>query len=43
MEMMQEGRLDAKKYIEKIVPLEEIEKGFLSVRDENTMKVVIHP
>ncbi|MBR4701793.1 MAG: alcohol dehydrogenase catalytic domain-containing protein [Oscillospiraceae bacterium] len=40
---MLEGKLDAKKYIEKILPLDQILEGFRSIRDENTMKVVIHP
>lgn len=43
MEMMEKNKLNARKYIEKIVTLDEVEKGFLSIRDENTMKVVIHP
>lgn len=43
MEMMESNKLNARKYIEKIVSLDEVEKGFLSIRDENTMKVVIHP
>lgn len=43
MKMMEDGELDAKKYIEKTVALEDIEKGFFSIRDENTMKVVVHP
>ena len=40
---MLEGKLDAKKYIEKILPLDQILEGFRPIRDENTMKVVIHP
>ena len=40
---MLEGKLDAKKYIEKILPLDQILEGFRSIRDENTVKVVIHP
>lgn len=43
MKMMEKGELDAKKYIEEVLPLEKIEEGFLSIRDKNTMKVVIHP
>ncbi len=43
MDKMERGELDAKKYIERILPLEEIENGFRVIRDENVMKVVIHP
>lgn len=43
LSFMLEGKLDAKKYIEKILPLDQILEGFRSIRDENTMKVVIHP
>ena len=43
MDMMEAHELDAKKYIEKIVTLDDIEQGFTSIRDENIMKVVIHP
>ena len=43
MDMMLHHKLDAKKYIEKIVTLDNVEEGFVSIRDENTMKVVIHP
>lgn len=43
MKMMEDGELDAKKYIEKIVALDDVERGFFSIRDDNTMKVVIHP
>lgn len=43
MEMMERNELNAAKYIEKTVSLDEIESGFVSIRDENTMKVVIHP
>lgn len=43
MGMIERKELDAKKYIERIVSLDEIEEGFTSIRDENVMKVVIHP
>ncbi len=43
MKIMEDGELDAQKYIEKTVALEDVEKGFCSIRDDNTMKVVIHP
>lgn len=43
MEMMESGELDARKYIERIIPLDDIEKGFTAIRDENVMKVVIKP
>ena len=37
------GPDDEGEYIEKTVALEDVEKGFCSIRDDNTMKVVIHP
>lgn len=43
MKLMEEGRINAEKYIEKILPLEQIMDGFTSIRDENVMKVVVHP
>lgn len=43
MKMMEQGQLNAKKYIERIVSLEDIQKGFEAIRDENIMKVVVHP
>lgn len=43
MEMMKAGKLDAKKYIEKTVSLADIMSGFEAIRDENIMKVVVHP
>ena len=43
LNMVEQGKLDLKKYIERILPLEEIIDGFTSIRDENVMKVVIHP
>ncbi|MBO1307654.1 alcohol dehydrogenase catalytic domain-containing protein [Enterococcus sp. 669A] len=36
------GKLDLKKYIEKEVVIDDILEGFESIRDEGTMKVVIH-
>ena len=43
MQLMAEGRLDAKKYIERSIKLENIMDGFTAIRDENIMKVVVHP
>lgn len=43
MRLMENGKLDAKKYIERIVTLNEIEDGFKAIRDEGIMKVVVHP
>ena len=43
MNLIEQGKLDAEKYIEKTISLEEMEEGFRTIRDENTMKVVIHP
>ena len=43
MEIMQDNALDSTKYIERIVSLDDIEKGFEAIRDENIMKVVVHP
>lgn len=41
IQYMIDGNLDAKKYIELKVGLENIEEGFISVRDKGTMKVVV--
>ena len=43
MRLIETGKLNSEKYIEKIVSLDEIESGFCSIRDENIMKVVVHP
>lgn len=43
LSLMETGELDAKKYIERVLPLEKIMDGFQAIRDENIMKVVIHP
>ena len=43
MKLIEEGKLDSEKYIERIVSLDEIMDGFTSIRDENVMKVVVHP
>lgn len=43
MKLMEEGKLDAKKYIEKFTDLEHVLDAFAAIRDENIMKVVIHP
>ena len=43
MKLIEEGKLDSEKYIERIVSLDDIMEGFTSIRDENVMKVVVHP
>ena len=43
MELMEKGKLDTGKYIEKHVPLNDILSGFEAIRNENIMKVVVHP
>lgn len=43
MDIMHDGGLRADRFIERILPLDQIEDGFRSIRDENVMKVVIHP
>lgn len=43
MKLMEEKKLDAQKYIEKYTDLDHIMDSFLSIRDDNIMKVVIHP
>lgn len=40
---VEEGKLNLEKYVTKTYALKDIEKGFISIRDENTMKVLIHP
>ena len=43
MKLIEAGKLDSAKYIEHIIPLDDIQKGFEAIRDENVMKVVVHP
>lgn len=43
MSLMETGKLNSEKYIEKYVSLDDIIDGFESIRKENTMKVVVHP
>lgn len=43
MELIECGKLDSEKYIEKYVNLDEIIEGFESIKNENIMKVVVHP
>ncbi len=43
MKLLEAGKLDSAKYIERIIPLDDIQKGFEAIRDENVMKVVVHP
>lgn len=43
LKLIEEGKIDSEKYIERIIPLDDIMDGFLSIRDENVMKVVVHP
>ncbi|MDT2660744.1 alcohol dehydrogenase catalytic domain-containing protein [Enterococcus hulanensis] len=42
MDYMLDGKLDLKKYIEMEIDIENILTGFESIRDNGTMKVVIH-
>ncbi|MCL2220746.1 MAG: alcohol dehydrogenase catalytic domain-containing protein [Oscillospiraceae bacterium] len=37
------GNMNLKKYITKKLPLTEIESGFIALRDENAMKIVLNP
>jgi len=37
------GGIQLKKYITKKLPLSDIEKGFIALRDENAMKIVLRP
>ena len=43
MKLMEEKKLDAKKYIERFTDLDHMMDAFAAIRDENVMKVVIHP
>lgn len=43
MKLMEEGKLNAKKYIERFTDMDHILDAFAAIRDENVMKVVIHP
>ena len=41
LNLISQGKLNLKKYISKKYPLSEIEKGFIALRDENAMKIVL--
>ena len=43
MELVHTGKMDLKKYISNKVSLADIEKGFIALRDEDAMKVVVSP
>jgi L-iditol 2-dehydrogenase len=43
LKLLEAGKLDSAKYIERAVTLDHIEDGFKMIRDENVMKVVVHP
>jgi len=43
MALLESGKLDSAKYIERHVSLDQILDGFAAIRDENVMKVVVHP
>ncbi len=43
MKLMEEKKLDARKYIERYMDVDHIMDAFTAIRDENVMKVVIHP
>ena len=40
---VEEGKLDLKKYVSKVVRLENIEDGFAAIRDENALKILVEP
>jgi len=41
LDQVADGQLDLKKYISSALPLADIEKGFIQLRDENAMKIVL--
>jgi len=41
LKYVSEGTLDLEKYVSSVYPLSEIEKGFLAIKEENAMKVLI--
>jgi len=41
LKLVQSGKIDLKKYISNRVTLADIEQGFIALRDENAMKVVV--
>ncbi len=40
---IQQKKLDLEKYVSRVYALSDIEKGFIAIRDENVMKVVVKP
>lgn len=43
MEYVSEGKLNLEKYVSGICKLENIEDGFISIRDQNALKVLVQP
>jgi L-iditol 2-dehydrogenase len=43
LKFIEEGKLNPAKYVERKLPLSQIMDGFKSIRDDNVMKVVVHP
>ncbi|MCB6201587.1 alcohol dehydrogenase catalytic domain-containing protein [Extibacter muris] len=40
---VEEGRLDLEKYVSEVCMLEDIQNGFVSIRDKNALKVLVKP
>ncbi|RGU93428.1 Zn-dependent alcohol dehydrogenase [Clostridium sp. AF15-17LB] len=40
---VEEGRLDLEKYVTQVCKLEDIQDGFVSIRDKNALKVLVKP
>ncbi|KMZ53613.1 alcohol dehydrogenase catalytic domain-containing protein [Dorea sp. D27] len=40
---VEEGRLDLEKYVSEVCKLEDIQNGFVSIRDNNALKVLVKP
>ena len=43
LDYVQQKKLDLEKYVSRVYALSDIEKGFIAIRDENVMKVVVKP
>ena len=43
MEYVSEGKLDLEKYVSSVCSLENIQEGFVSIRDQNVLKVIVKP
>ena len=40
---VEEGKLDLEKYVSEVCKLEDIQNGFVSIRDKNALKVLVKP